>query len=73
MMRGTAVPHLTRFRGDSVPGGRQGDATWNAVAGIPCQVDGRKGHLTRFCRETVARFGKTYALIFILRMGNGLP
>ena len=34
--------HLTRFRGDSVPGGQQGKDTWNAVAGIPCQVDGRK-------------------------------
>ena len=40
--------HLTRFRGDSVPGGRQGDATWNAFAGIPCQVEGRKGHLEHF-------------------------
>ena len=61
------------MRGTAVSGGQQRRATWNAFAGIPCQVDGRKGHLTRFCRETVARFGKTYALIFILRMGNGLP
>ena len=53
------VSHLERFRGGSVPGGRQkvtpdtllrgnrsrweteGD-TWNAFAGIPWQVDGRK-------------------------------
>ena len=34
--------HLPRFCGDSVPGGRQGDATWNAFAGKPCQVDGRE-------------------------------
>ena len=30
------------MRGTAVPGGRQGDATWNAFAGIPCQVDGRE-------------------------------
>ena len=32
--------YLAHFRGDTVPGGRQGDATWNTFAGIPCQVDG---------------------------------
>ena len=56
--------YLTRFRGNSVPGGRRerlpgtllrenrgrweaGKATWNAFAGIPCQVEGREGHLTQ--------------------------
>ena len=64
------VSHLTRFRGISVPGGRQeetpgtllqgfrarwkaGKDTWNAFAGIPCQVDSRKRHLERFCRDSV--------------------
>ena len=28
-------------------------ATWNAFAGIPCQVDGGKGHLEHFCRNSV--------------------
>ena len=27
--------------------------TWNTFAGIPCQVDGKKRHLTRFCRNSV--------------------
>ena len=30
------------MRGTAVSGGRQGDATWNAFAGIPWQVDGRE-------------------------------
>ena len=46
--------YLTRFRRDSVAGGRRGDATWNAFAGIPWQVGGGKGYLERFCRDTVA-------------------
>ena len=80
--------YLERFCGDSVPGGRRGDATWNTFAGIPwqvgggemppgtllrgfrarwaagrdtwnafaekpCQVGGGKGHLARFCRDSV--------------------
>ena len=31
-----------------------GKATWNAFAGIPCQVDSGKRHLEHFCRNTVA-------------------
>ena len=31
-----------------------GKATWNAFAGIPCQVDGGKRHLEHFRRKTVA-------------------
>ena len=27
--------------------------TWNAFAGIPCQVDGKEGHLERFCGDSV--------------------
>ena len=42
------------MRGTAVAGGQQGDVTWNTFAGIPCQVDGGKGHLTRFRRNTVA-------------------
>ena len=30
-----------------------GKATWNAFAGIPCQVDGKKRHLVHFRRKTV--------------------
>ena len=45
--------YLERFRGNSVAGGQRGDATWNAFAGIPCQV-GREGHLERFCGNSVA-------------------
>ena len=30
-----------------------GKATWNAFAGIPWQVVGKKGYLERFCGETV--------------------
>ena len=50
---GSGKGHLTRFRGNSVPGGRRGDATWNAFAGKPWQVEGREGHLTRFCGDSV--------------------
>ena len=32
--------HLEHFRGNSVAGGRRGDATWNTFAGIPWQVGG---------------------------------
>ena len=63
--------HLTRFRGNSVPGGRQEvlpatlsrgfrarwearKATWNAFAGIPCQVGGKRCHLERFRGDSVA-------------------
>ena len=42
------------MRGTAVSGGQQGDATWNAFAGIPWQVDSGKGHLERFCGDTVA-------------------
>ena len=46
--------HLTRFRKDTVASGRQGDATWNAFAGIPCQVDDKRCYLELFHRKTVA-------------------
>ena len=38
-----------------------GKATWNAFAGIPCKVEGKKRHLEHFHRKTVAggRRGKT--------------
>ena len=52
---------------------KAGRDTWNTFAGIPCQVEGGKGHLEHFRGISVPGFGKTYALIFILRMGNGLP
>ena len=55
--------HLERFCRDSVPGGRRGKTpgtllqfrarwkagkdTWNAFAGIPCQVEGGERHLER--------------------------
>ena len=62
--------HLERFRGDSVPGGRQRRTpgtlsreyrarwtakkdTWNAFAGIPCQVGSKRCYLTRFCGDSV--------------------
>ena len=45
--------HLERFREDSVPGGKQGDATWNTFAGFPCQVDDKKCYLARFRGNTV--------------------
>ena len=45
--------HLEHFCGDSVPGGRRGDATWNTFAGIPCQVGGRKSYLEHFCGDSV--------------------
>ena len=32
---------------------KAGKATWNAFAGIPCQVDSGKRHLEHFCRNTV--------------------
>ena len=35
-------PRHPMMRGTAVTGGQQGDATWNAFAGIPCQVDGRE-------------------------------
>ena len=31
-----------------------GRDTWNTFAGIPCQVGSGKGHLTRFCGDSVA-------------------
>ena len=34
-------------------GGKRGDATWNTFAGIPCQVEGKKCHLERFCEDSV--------------------
>ena len=34
--------HLEHFRWNTVPGGRRRRDTWNAFAGIPCQVGGRK-------------------------------
>ena len=34
--------HLEHFRWNSVPGGRQKDATWNTFAGILWQVDSRE-------------------------------
>ena len=38
-----------------------GKDTWNAFAGIPCQVEGGERHLERFRRKTVpgGRRGKT--------------
>ena len=60
MMRGTAV---AGGRQEVTPGtlSREfrarwtaGSDTWNAFAGIPWQVDGRKGHLERFRRDSVA-------------------
>ena len=30
-----------------------GKATWNTLAGIPCQVDGGERHLEHFCRDSV--------------------
>ena len=53
--------YLAHFRGDTVPGGRQGDAAWNTFAGIPCQVGSGKSYLERFRRNTVpgGRQGKT--------------
>ena len=50
---GSGKGHLTRFRGNSVPGGRRGDATWNAFAGKPWQVEGGKRHLERFRGNSV--------------------
>ena len=32
---------------------KAGRDTWNAFAGIPWQVDGRMGHLERFCGDSV--------------------
>ena len=48
---------LQEFRGRWTAG----KDTWNAFAGIPCQVDGRKSYLEHFCGKTVAggRQGKT--------------
>ena len=48
----SGMRHLERFRGNSVAGGRRGDATWNAFAGIPWQVGGGKGYLERFRGDT---------------------
>ena len=46
--------YLERFCGETVPGGQRGDATWNAFAGIPCQVGRGKEHLEHFRGKTVA-------------------
>ena len=48
--------HLTCFRGKTVAGGRQGDATWNTFAGKPWQVDGREMPLGTLSRENRARW-----------------
>ena len=41
-------------------------ATWNAFAGIPCQVDGKKRHLEHFCRNSVpgGRRNRRKSLLF---------
>ena len=39
---GSEKCYLEHFHGNSVPGGRQEDVTWNAFAEIPCQVDSRE-------------------------------
>ena len=49
----TEEGHLERFRGDTVSGGRQRKDTWNAFAGKPWQVEGKKRHLEHFHRKTV--------------------
>ena len=36
------------MRGTTVAGGKRGDATWNAFAEMPCQVEGRERHLEHF-------------------------
>ena len=41
------------MRGTAVSGGQQRRATWNTFAGFPCQVEGGKRHLKRFCRDSV--------------------
>ena len=45
--------YLEHFCRDTVSGEQQGDATWHAFAGIPCQVGSGKRHLARFCRDSV--------------------
>ena len=45
--------HLEHFCRNSVPGGRRGDATWNAFAGKPWQVGSGKGYLERFHGDSV--------------------
>ena len=44
------------MRGTTVAGGKRGDATWNAFAGIPCQVDSGKKTPGTLSREYRGRW-----------------